>query len=48
MGMRVGVERMIRGQLDDRYSKEMSMNKGGIRESKFMDMRQIDEDSLLV
>lgn len=47
MGMRVGVERMIRGQLDDRYSKEMNMNKGGIRESKFMDMK-FDEDSLLV
>lgn len=39
MGMKVGMERMIRGQLDDRYSKEMSMNKGGSKRKQFMDMK---------
>lgn len=34
--MGVGVERMIRGQLGDRYSKEMGMNKGGSSKSKFV------------
>lgn len=34
--MGVGVERMIRGQLGDRYSKEMGMNKGGSPKSNFM------------
>ena len=36
MGMVVGMERMARGQLGDRYSKEMGVNKGRSRESKFM------------
>lgn len=36
MGMVVGMEGMVRGQLGDRYSKKMGMNKGGSRESKFM------------
>lgn len=36
MGMRVGVERMVRGQYGNRYSKETGMNKGGNRESKFV------------
>lgn len=38
MGIGVGVDRVMRGHLGDMLSKEMGMNKGGDRESKFMSM----------
>lgn len=38
MGIGVGVDRVMRGHLGDMLSKEMGMNKGGDRESKFTSM----------